>query len=348
MSKIIDKSHEQQKAEAEVAEFRERLGPFVVAAETTRMAMVFMDAKEPGNPIIFANDSFLSLTGKEVLGQDFNFLMAHCADPDALAKIKAEFEGNPKSGTEIRYRRKDGSAFWAALFISPVRDEDGDIVQYFASYIDLTRHKEQQIQSKMLIEELNHRVKNTLSTVQSIVWQAMRTSSDPKVIRESIESRLLALSRSHDLLTLENWDSAGLFDVVKDALEPFEVTGSRSERIVIEGANIRIPPHMTLAFGIAFHELATNAVKYGALSNGTGSILVAWTVEPSPNGDRLVLNWQEKGGPPVTPPARKGFGSRVLENGLAHELEGDVRLDFPVDGMTSRISFPVPRGDRGE
>jgi len=265
-----------------------------------------------------------------------------------IPKIKAEFEGNPKSGTEIRYRRKDGSAFWAALFISPVRDEAGNIVQYFASYIDLTRHKEEQIQSKMLIEELNHRVKNMLSTVQSIVWQAMRASSDPKVIREAIESRLLALSRSHDLLTRENWDSAGLFDVVKDALEPFGVTGSRAERIVIKGANIRIPPQLTLAFGIAFHELATNAVKYGSLSNGVGSILIAWTVEPSPKGNQLVLKWQERNGPFVTPPARKGFGSRVLENGLAHELEGDVRLDYPIDGMVCKISFPVPRGDRGE
>ena len=106
--------------------------------------MVFTDAKEPGNPIIFANDSFLSLTGydrEEVLGQDFNFLMAHAADAEALAQIEAEFEGHSDGGAEIRYRRKDGSEFWAALFISPVRDENGDVVQYFASFVDLTKHK---------------------------------------------------------------------------------------------------------------------------------------------------------------------------------------------------------------
>lgn len=130
MPKIPSKSEEQKDAEAEVQSFKNELGPFVVAAEATRMAMVFTDAKQPSNPIIFANDSFLSLTGyarEEVLGQSFNFLMARAADAEALAKIEAEFQGKSDGGSEIRYRRKDGSEFWAALFISPVRAEDGEL-----------------------------------------------------------------------------------------------------------------------------------------------------------------------------------------------------------------------------
>jgi hypothetical protein len=129
--------------------------------------------------------------------------MAHAADAEALARIEAAFEGHSHGGAEILYRRKDGSEFWAALFISPVEDENGGIVQYFASFVDLSKHKEEQAHSKMLIDELNHRVKNTLSAVQSIVRQGLKTASDPKVMRESIESRLFALSRSHDLLTRE-------------------------------------------------------------------------------------------------------------------------------------------------
>ena len=178
-----NKSEEQKVAEAEVESFRKDLGPFVVAAETTRMAMVFTDAKEPGNPIIFANDAFLSLTGydrEEVLGQSFNFLMARGADPRRWRKSRPRSRAAPTSGSEIRYRRKDGSEFWAAIFISPVRDESGDVVQHFASFVDLTRQKQEQAQSTMLIDELNHRVKNTLSTVQSIVWQALRKASDPE------------------------------------------------------------------------------------------------------------------------------------------------------------------------
>jgi PAS domain S-box-containing protein len=199
MPTVVRKSEEQKDAEAEVESFQEKLGPFVVAAEKTRMAMVFSDAKEPNSPIIFANDSFLSLTGydrKEVLGQNFNFLMVDGADAEALARITGEFEGRLEGGSEVLYRRKDGSKFWAALFISPVHDENGDVVQHFASFVDLTKHKEEQAHSQMLIAELNHRVKNTLATVQSIVWQALRTNSEPTAIRESIESRLFALSRA--------------------------------------------------------------------------------------------------------------------------------------------------------
>ncbi len=189
MPEIKNKSEAQKVAEGEVESFRENLGPFVIAAETTRMAMVFTDAKASDNPIIFANDSYLSLTGydrEEVLGQSFNFLMAHGADAEALAQIEAQFQGNSDAHPEILHRRKDGSEFWAAISISPVRDESGDIVQYFASFFDLTKHKEDQARSKMLVDELNHRVKNTLATVQSIVWQALRMASDPN-LRESIE-----------------------------------------------------------------------------------------------------------------------------------------------------------------
>jgi two-component sensor histidine kinase len=125
--------------------------------------------------------------------------------------------------------------FWAAIFISPVRDVSGKVVQHFASFVDLTRQKQEQVPSTMMIDELNHRVKNTLATVQSIVSQALRKASDPKAIREAIESRLFALSRSHDLLTRENWEGAGLLDLVKEAMAPFGVANGRTERFVITG-----------------------------------------------------------------------------------------------------------------
>jgi two-component sensor histidine kinase len=243
---------------------------------------------------------------------------------------------------EVSYCRKDGSQFWAALFISPVRDEGGNIVQYFASFVDLTKHKDEEAQSKMLIDELNHRVKNTLSTVQSIVWQALRTASDPKSIRNSIESRLFALSRSHDLLTRENWKSAGLRDVVHDALEPF-VVADRVARVAISGDNVRFLPKAALALGIAFNELATNAVKYGAFSNGVGSILIGWHPKQTPDGARLLIRWEEKDGPHVAPPLRKGFGSQVLERGLVLELEGTVHLDYLPGGLVCTINIPIPR-----
>jgi PAS domain S-box-containing protein len=349
LPEIVSKSDDQKQAEAEVEAFRENLGPFVVAAETTRMPMVFTDARAADNPIIFANDSFLELSGyarEEVLGQSFDFLMKR---PGSGSGMPAPGDSEPEGGSggsDVQCRHKDGTEFWAALYISPVRDESGSIVQHFASFVDLTRHKQQLAQSEMLIGELNHRVKNTLATVQSIAWQALRKSSDPEVIREAIESRLLALSRSHDLLTRENWRGAWLRDVVDEALEPFTVAGSRADRIVVRGQEIRLPPAVALALGIAFNELATNAVKYGAFSNAAGSISIDWTVTAGPEGDRLSLTWQEKDGPPIIPPSRKGFGSRVIEHGLAHELDGTVQLEYRPGGVACTMIFPAPKGAR--
>lgn len=346
MPEEAEKTDEQKRAEAKVEGFREDLGPFVVATETTRMAMVFTDAKAPDHPIIFANDSFLKLTGyqrDDVLGLTFDALMAGGLDSETLAQVKTAFESAPDTDPEIHYHRKDGSEFWASVFISPVRDKGGDIVQHFVSIVDLTRFRLEQTQSRMLIDELNHRVKNTLSTVQSIASQALRNSTDPEKIRDAIESRLFALSRSHDLLTREDWAGAGLHDLINEALEPFGVTGGRAARLTVTGDNIRMSPKATLALGIAFHELATNAAKYGAFSNDTGSIQIAWAVEPSPEGDRLVLRWQEKDGPSVEPPSRRGFGLQVIERGLAHELEGTVQLDYPPEGVSCTINIPVPR-----
>ena len=144
-------------------------------------------------------------------------------------------------------------------------------------------------------------------------------------------------------MTRENWKSAGLRDVINDALEPFDVAGGRADRIVIVGDDIRLPPQTALVLGIGFNELATNAVKYGALSNQAGSILVDWKIEPSLESSRLIVHWQEKDGPPVTRPSRLGFGSRMIERGLAHELEGTVDIDYRSNGVVCTINIPVPQ-----
>lgn len=339
------KTKDQAAAESEVEGFREDLGPFVVAAETTRMPMIFTDAKGPDNPIIFANDSFLALTGyerAEVLGQGFKALMAQGETQKVLQELAAAFDGFSETSVEVRYRRKDDSVFWADVFMSPVRDENGEIVQHFTSFVDLTRHKQEQAKSRMMIDELNHRVKNTLSTVESIVTEALRKPLSFENIKEAISSRIFALSRSHDLLSEKNWGGAGLHDLLDAALEPFGVANGRKERFLITGANVRVSPKAALALGIAFHELATNAVKYGAFSNEAGSIVVGWAIEPKPGDDRLIIRWQEKDGPPVSPPTRKGFGSKVITRGLAYELEGTVDLDYRADGVVCTIDIPAP------
>ena len=345
---MSDKAHrdqEQKAAEADVQHFKDDLGPFVIAAETTRMPMIFTDAKKPDNPIIYANDSFLKLTGydrDELLAQSFNFLFADPTDRHVLNEIEAAFAGK-EDCADIRYRHKDGTTFCATIFVSPVKDKSGKLIERFVSLVDTTRYEQAREHAAMLIDELNHRVKNTLATVQSIVTQAVRNSSDPQTVRESIETRIAALSRSHDLLGREKWQGAGLHDLVVQMLEPFGVTDGHAERFTIEGENIRLSPKVALALGIAFHELATNAVKYGAFSNKAGTVSVEWTLEAKPDGRWLCLHWREKGGPPVTLPTRKGFGSRVIERGLAHELGGKVDLDYQPEGVVCAIDMPAPQ-----
>ncbi len=345
MSDKAPKDREQKAAEAEVENFREDLGPFVIAADTTRMPMVFTNAKKPGKPIIFANNSFLKLTGydrDEVLAQRFNFLLADESDSRDLAEIEAAFAGKDDD-TEVRYRHKDGTTFCATIFVNPVRDEDGEIVQHFVSLVDTTKHVRARENAAMLIDELNHRVKNTLATVQSIVTQAVRNSTDPQIVRESIEERIGALSRSHDLLGREKWDGAGLRDLVNEALAPFTAIEGHAERFIVEGEDIRLSPKAALALGVAFNELATNAVKYGALSNDAGTVSIRWTIEDGTGGQWLCLHWREVGGPPVVPPTRKGFGSRVIEQGLPHELGGRVKLDYLSGGIVCTIDVPRPQ-----
>ena len=361
MSDEEGKAEHQAEAEAEVQRFHDQRGPFVVAAETTRMPMVFTNAREPEHPIIFANDSLLRLTGyerDEVLGQDFAFFLSNPDDQDVLAKVEAEFgsEVDEERRTEVECRRKDGSTLWVALLASPVRDDEGEIVQHFASLVDLTRHHQAQAQSRLLIDELNHRVKNTLATVQSIAAQALRHSPDMGAAREAIEARLFALAHSHELLTREAWTGASLRDVVVSALRPFDPavhdrsggsSGHAAGRIAIVGeGDVRLAPRAVLTLSIALHELATNAVKYGALSADMGRVLIDWIKQAAPDGDLLALRWREVGGPPVAPPTRKGFGLRMIERGLAHELGGEVRLDYRPDGLVCRASIPIKADHR--
>jgi len=339
----------QAKAEAVVQEFKDELGPFVVAAEQTRMAMVFTDAKAAGNPLIFANDSFLALTGYsrgEVLGQAFNSLMAPGGAPDMLEAIKVDFERDDGEGhdTEIRYCRKDGSVLWATVFISPVKNEVGEVVQHFASFVDTTRHKKEQDRLRFLLNELDHRTQNTLATVLAIARQTLRGIVDGKVLA-LFEGRILALSKTHSLLGSASWGRVVLRNVVDLILEPFGLHDQRKERFTLEAkADIRLRPKAALSLAMVFHELATNSAKYGALSVDDGRVTMSWGVECRADGEWMRLLWKESGGPRLVQPTRKGFGSRLIERGLAQELNGEVRLDYDPSGVSCEVVMPLPKG----
>jgi two-component sensor histidine kinase/PAS domain-containing protein len=205
--------------------------------------------------------------------------------------------------------------------------------------MDVTERKEAEERQRLLLNELNHRVKNTLATVQSIASQTLRTATSETAFRDAFEARLVALSKTHNLLTDQNWRGASLHDLVISELRPH--AGGREgggSRILLESEHdIRLNPKAAVALGMAMHELATNAVKYGALSVPGGRV----TVRSRVDGRCLIVDWVESGGPSVESPRRRGFGSRLLEQGLAGELAGDVRLDYLPAGLVCHMELPL-------
>ncbi len=190
----------------------------------------------------------------------------------------------------------------------------------------------------LLVAELSHRVKNTLATVAAIARLTLRQSPDLKTFDLAFSRRLEAMSRAHSLIFEANWGETELRAVVEQALNPFRKPGEPS--ILIEGEDLKLSPKAALALTLMLHELATNAAKYGALSDAGGRVDVRWSLQPTEH-PAIQLHWSEHDGPPVTPPTRKGFGHTLIERSVRYELDGSARLSFPPSGMQADISFPA-------
>jgi two-component sensor histidine kinase len=193
----------------------------------------------------------------------------------------------------------------------------------------------------MMLHELNHRVRNTLTTVQSLVRQSRRTDETG----ERLEGRIISLSKTHDLLSRDDWAGASLLTVLENELAPFRE--EQADWFRLDGPHIDLPPRYVLALGMTLHELTTNAAKYGALKSETGHVDIVWRVTTVESGTRrLALEWRESGGPPVTNPHRRGYGTRLINGGISHELGGTVQLDFDADGLRCTIDVPLDEQDR--
>jgi two-component sensor histidine kinase len=239
---------------------------------------------------------------------------------------------------EHRVQMRDGSYRWARSRAFPRRDADGAILLWYGSTEDIHEKKVAEEHQRLLINELNHRVKNSLATVQAIAFQTLKGDTPLAEARSHFEARLIALSRAHNLLTEQNWEGAALERVVRDSVEHF----AGDCRFRISGPSFRLAPRSALALALALHELGTNAAKYGALSVQRGGLVdIAWHVADG----KLRLDWKESGGPPVAAPARRGFGSRLIEQGLGADLGGVARIAFEPDGL--RCTIEAATGEIG-
>ena len=239
---------------------------------------------------------------------------------------------------EKRYIHKDGATVWGHTTVSCVRHPDGRIAYLIKIIQDITARKLSDETRQLLTMEVNHRSKNLLTIVQVIARQTAARS--PEDFVKTFGARLRALAANQDLLVKSEWQRIDLGELVRSQLEHF---GAMGDRLVLSGPSVMVPPSAAQALGMALHELATNAAKYGSLSNETGKVEISWTVE----GDMFHMTWREVGGPEVTAPGSSGFGTTVLDTMTAASTSGDVSIDYAPDGVVWQLHCPLSAFEYG-
>jgi two-component sensor histidine kinase len=212
------------------------------------------------------------------------------------------------------------------------------VTRALAEAKEKTERRQAEAQLRLLVAELSHRVNNTIAIIQSIATQTIRNAESLEDFKESFLARLLSLGKTHDLLTRTNWSGVLLRDILIAELDPFQACDQ--ERCVLSGPDVELFPSAALTLALTFHELATNAAKYGALSHSGGRLRVTWGVVPDGTGHLLTVAWREEDGPPVRKPTRRGFGSRLIEQSMS-ALGGSARLDYAAEGLHCDIRMPL-------
>lgn len=256
------------------------------------------------------------------------------------ASVRESIERHADYDIEYRVRTPKGEVRWLQIRGQTYYAADGKPLSMAGVSMDVTERRRGEEHRALLADELNHRVKNSMTTMQSIAHQTLRNAASLDEARDMLDARLQSLSAAHDVLTRESWEGATLAEIVDGALKPFRV--APGQRFRTGGPNVRLSPRLALAFVMALHELATNAVKYGALSNDTGRVILNWDIVDGSSPEKLWLRWEETGGPPVSPPARQGFGTRMIERALASELDGTAEIEYRPRGVVFTLEAPLP------
>lgn len=278
--------------------------------------------------------------GEEVIGTAVDRIIAF-GDQCGAASLAASLSRFNGVSHEVEGKRTDGTGFPMDLTVGEASQQGHRLFVCIAR--DTTERKQAERTQNVLIAELNHRVKNTLATVQAFAAQTLNRSKDPAHFVESFTGRIQALARAHTLLTSTTWTGAELGKLLRSQLAiGCDLSG---DRLVCSGPEVILEPQLAVHLGLALHELGVNSVKYGALSVPEGQLTVSWTLVKSGTVSELTLDWIESGGPPVVPPASRGFGTTLIEHGLKH-IGARVKLDFPAPGVTCEIVLPIKERSR--
>jgi len=293
---------------------------------------------------LYVNEAQTRLTGhtrEQLLGRHF----AHATHPDDLDRDYELFRRQVAGEFEIytiekQHVRVDGTTGWAKVSSTAVRDGDGGFLYAVRVVEDISDRKRAEERQKLLVDELNHLVKNTLMTVQSLAFQTFRQGLPPEMARERFEARLISLSRTHNLLNESHWQGARLKDILTLELDPY--TSDGKDRLAASGPNLELPARTAVVLGMVFHELATNAVKYGCFSVPEGRLEVRWRVTPSEaDPETLSIEWIERNGPPAERPRRTGFGCRLIQQAAVRELGGRADIHYEASGLFASLAIPL-------
>lgn len=303
--------------------------------ETSTVGVMFIDAN---GTISDSNNAFLQMTGYSRVELDAGELTwRKLTPPEWIAASEEQFDKAGTSGLigpyEKEYVRKDGSRCW--ILFAGRKLDDGTIAKYC---IDISDRKRAEQERELLASELSHRVKNTLAVVEALAAQT--TGKSVKEFRDKFAGRLRALAQAHALLVDAEWSGVDLTTLLQQALSPYHIDDI--ERIELDGVPVALTPKQSLGLRMVMHELATNAVKYGALSKLEGRVNMSWRIEQTGDRQKQVrLRWKERGGPVVKAPERPGFGERMIRTACEYDLGGEVQLDYARDGLVCEIAFPI-------
>lgn len=305
-------------------------------------------AEAPSGRIVFGNARLERILGHSTVHAEdhsgYSAYRAHHPDGRPVAPTDyplARITAGEADHAELtaRYQRPDGTRRWIEIVGEAVKDDAGATVGAVVAVSDIEDRKRAEAQQDLLHHELGHRLKNTLALVQAIATQTLRNVTDVDAAREALSARLVAMGKAHDILLSGASESAGMEAVLRGALGIHDDGGR--DRFRLAGPDLAVGPKAALSLALMAHELATNAVKYGALSVPGGGIVLRWEVEGEGVDAQIHLLWREQGGPPVVEPTRKGFGTRLIERGLVGAIGGAVTLAYPATGVTCTVTAPL-------
>jgi PAS domain S-box-containing protein len=282
----------------------------------------------------------VGVTREKAIGRHISEFISRDDYARTTGMLRQKLAAGGNTRYDVRVRNSNGEWLYWEINSGLIQGPDGQAVGLHVVGRDVTDRKRAEERQQLLINELNHRVKNTLAIVQALAQQSFKGVRLPDDERASFSARLSTLSAAHNLLTRQSWKAVSLHEVIETTVGA--VCGEEARRHHAEGPSIILDPQTAVSLAMAFHELCTNAVKYGALSADTGTVVTRWQIDETDCASKLRLEWIERGGPAVELPTRRGFGTRMIERALASELSASVELDFCREGLVCRLVAPLP------